>query len=111
MVPKLDRVKMSRVKRGVKVRFRLSEGGKVTVKATRGRSVVTRTVEVAKGRAPSRVRGLKAGRYRVQVSATDLAGNAAKSRAARASPSAANCSASLARSRGWVASTASWSTG
>ena len=79
VVPKLDRVKVSRVARGMRVRFRLSEAGKVTVKATRGRSVIKRTVEVAKGTRSVTVRGLKAGRYRVQVSAKDLAGNAAKS--------------------------------
>jgi plastocyanin len=79
VVPKLDRVKVARVARGVRVKFRLSEGGKVTVKATRGRSVTTRTVEVAKGTRSITVKGLKAGRYRVQVSAKDLAGNAAKS--------------------------------
>ncbi len=33
----------------MRVKFRLSEAGKVTVKATRGRSVTKRTVEVAKG--------------------------------------------------------------
>ena len=76
--PKLDRVKVSRVKRGVKVGLRLSEAGKVTVKATRGRSVTTRTFEVAKGTRSVTLRGLKAGRYRVRVSAKDLAGNAAK---------------------------------
>ena len=80
VVPKLDRVKVSRVKRGVKVRFRLSEGGKVTVKATRGRSVTTRRFEVAKGTRSVTLRGLRAGSYRVQVSAKDLAGNAAKAR-------------------------------
>ncbi|MDA0172459.1 cupredoxin domain-containing protein [Solirubrobacter taibaiensis] len=79
VVPKLDRVKVSRVARGVRVKFRLSEAGKVTVKATRGRSVTTRTVEVAKGTRSITVKGLKTGSYRVQVSAKDLAGNAAKS--------------------------------
>lgn len=79
VVPKLDRVKVSRVARGMRVRFRLSEAGKVTVKATRGRSVTTRTVEVAKGTRSITVKGLKSGSYRVQVSAKDLAGNAAKS--------------------------------
>ena len=79
VAPKLDRVKVSRVARGVRVKFRLSEAGKVTVKATRGRSVTTRTVEVAKGTRSITVKGLKSGSYRVQVSAKDLAGNAAKS--------------------------------
>ncbi|MBE2317685.1 hypothetical protein DVA67_017015 [Solirubrobacter sp. CPCC 204708] len=79
VVPTLDRVKATRVDRGVRVRFRLSEAGKVTVKLTRGKRVVrTRTVEVAKGTGSLSLRGLKAGSYRVQVSAKDLAGNAAK---------------------------------
>jgi plastocyanin len=80
VAPKLDRVKVSRAARGLKVGFRLSEAGKITVKATRGRSVTTRTIEVAKGTRSVTVRGLKAGRYRVQVSAKDLAGNAAKAK-------------------------------
>lgn len=78
VAPKLDRVKVARVKRGLRVGFRLSEAGKITVKATRGRSVTTRTVEVAKGTRSVTLNGLKAGKYRVQVSAKDLAGNAAK---------------------------------
>jgi plastocyanin len=77
VAPKLDRVKATGVKRGVRVRFRLSEGGKVTVKATRGRSVVTRTVEVDKGTRSVTLR-LKAGKYRLRMSAKDFAGNAAK---------------------------------
>jgi len=77
--PKLDRVKVSRVTRGVRVKFRLSEPGKVKVKATRGRSVTTRTFEVAKGTRTVTLKGLKSGRYRVQVTAADFAGNAAKS--------------------------------
>jgi plastocyanin len=77
--PKLDRVKVSRVTRGVRVKFRLSEPGKVKVKATRGRAVTTRTFEVAKGTRTVTLKGLKTGRYRVQVTATDFAGNAAKS--------------------------------
>jgi plastocyanin len=78
VAPKLDRVKVTRAKRGVRVAFRLSEGGKVTVKATRGKSVKTRTFEVDKGTRSVTLKGLKAGTYRVQVSAKDLAGNAAK---------------------------------
>lgn len=77
--PKLDRVKVTRVDRGVRVRFRLSEDGKVAIKLTRGGRVVkTRTVEVSKGTRTATIKGLGAGDYRVQVSAKDLAGNAAK---------------------------------
>ena len=78
--PTLDRVKVSRVSRGARVRFRLSEAGKVAIKLTRnGRRVKTRTVETTrKGTRSVLIRGLKAGRYRVEVKARDLAGNAAK---------------------------------
>lgn len=79
VVPTLDRVKVTRATRGVRVRFRLSEAGKVAIKLTRGGRVVkTRTVEVEPGTRTIKVPGLKAGTYRVQVSAKDLAGNAAK---------------------------------
>lgn len=84
VAPTLDRVKVSRVARGIRVRFRLSEAGKVAVKLTRGgRTVKTRTVEVDKGTGTVTLRGLKPGAYRVQVSAKDLADNEA-SRASRA---------------------------
>ena len=111
VVPKLDRVKVSRVARGVRVRFRLSEAGKVTVKATRGRSVTTRTVEVAKGTRSITVKGLKAGRYRVQVSAKDLAGNAAKSARARERHRPPLTARSHSRAARSAPSTASWSRG
>ena len=78
VAPKLDRVSVTRVRKGAKVRLRLSEAGKVAVKLTRGKTVKRRTVEVAKGTSSFTVSGLRAGTYRVQVSATDLAGNAAK---------------------------------
>lgn len=78
VAPKLDRVDVSRASRGVRVRFRLSEDGKVAVKLSRnGRVVKTRTAEVDAGTGALTVSGLKAGTYRVQVSAKDLAGNAA----------------------------------
>jgi plastocyanin len=77
LAPKLDRVSVTRVRKGARVRFRLSEAAKVTVKLTRGKSVKTRTVEVRKGTSSMTVNGLRAGAYRVQVSAKDLAGNTA----------------------------------
>jgi plastocyanin len=83
VAPKLDRVRVTRVRKGAKVRLRLSEAGKVVVKLTRGKTVKRRTAEVAKGTSSFTVAGLRAGTYRVDVSATDLAGNAAK-RAMRA---------------------------
>ena len=77
VAPKLDRVRVTRVRKGAKVRVRLSEAGKVAVKLTRGKSVKRRTVRVRKGTSSFRVVGLRPGTYRVQVTATDLAGNAA----------------------------------
>jgi plastocyanin len=79
VAPKLDRVKVAGVRRGVRVGFRLSEGGKVTVRATRGRTTRTRSFEVDKGTRSVILKGLRAGAYRVRVSAADLAGNAARS--------------------------------
>ncbi|MDA0180598.1 plastocyanin/azurin family copper-binding protein [Solirubrobacter phytolaccae] len=85
VAPKLDRVNVSRVRRGVRVRFRLSEDGKVAVRLTRGGRVVkTRTVEVDRGTGSVTVSGLRAGTYGVQVSAKDLAGNAASGSPSRA---------------------------
>jgi plastocyanin len=79
VAPKLDRVSVSRVSKGAKVRLRLSEAGKVAVELTRGKRVTRRILEVPKGTSAVTVRGLRAGTYRVRVTATDLAGNAAKS--------------------------------
>jgi plastocyanin len=80
VAPKLDRVAVTRVRKGARVRLRLSEAGKVAIKLTRGgKTAKTRTVEVRKGASSITVNGLRAGSYRVQVSASDLAGNAAKS--------------------------------
>jgi plastocyanin len=79
VAPKLDRVSVTRVRKGAKIRLRLSEAGKVAVKLTHGKTVKRRTVEVHKGMSAVTVNGLRAGTYRVDVSATDLAGNAAKS--------------------------------
>jgi plastocyanin len=78
IVPTLDRVAVTRVRKGARVRFRLSEAGKVTIRLTRrGHAAKSRTVEVRKGTSSATLKGLRAGSYRVQVSASDLAGNAA----------------------------------
>jgi plastocyanin len=77
VAPKLDHIAVSRVAHGAKIRFRLSEAGTLKVKLTRGKSVKTRTVNVRKGTSTVTVKGLRAGSYRVQVSAKDLAGNTA----------------------------------
>jgi plastocyanin len=77
VAPTLDHVAVSRVAHGARVRFRLSEAGELTVRLTHGKTVKTRTVEVRKGTSSVTVKGLRAGSYRVQVSAKDLAGNTA----------------------------------
>lgn len=77
VAPKLDRVKVTRARKGAKVRLRLSEAGKVAIRLTRGKSVKRRTAQVAKGTSTLTISGLRAGSYSVQVTATDLAGNAA----------------------------------
>jgi plastocyanin len=77
VAPKLDHIGVSRVAHGARVRFRLSEAGTVTIKLTRGKSVKTRTVNVRKGTSTATLKGLRAGSYRVQVSAKDLASNTA----------------------------------
>jgi plastocyanin len=79
VAPKLGRVAVARVRKGVRVRVRLSEAGEVTIRLTRrGKGAKTRTVRVRKGTSSATINGLRAGSYRVQVSATDLAGNAAR---------------------------------
>ena len=79
IAPKLDRVAVTRVRAGARVRLRLSEAGTVTVKLTRsGQKAKTRTVTVRKGASSVTVDGLRKGTYRVRVSAADLAGNAAR---------------------------------
>jgi plastocyanin len=79
LAPTLDRVAVTRVRKGARVRFRLSEASKVTIKLTRpGHAAKTRIVQARKGTSSATIKGLRAGAYRVQVSATDLAGNAAR---------------------------------
>jgi plastocyanin len=82
--PTLSAVRVSRVTRGARVRFRLSEAGRVTIKLTRGNRVVkTRRVDARRGTNTVIVRSVRAGRYGVQVSARDLSGNPARSKRAR----------------------------
>jgi plastocyanin len=83
--PELSRVHAGRIAGGVRVRFRLNEPGRVTVRVKRGgKTVRTRTVRV--GRAASRslrLRRLRAGTYRVELLARDLAGNRSRVKRAR----------------------------
>lgn len=86
VAPVLSGVKVRRVARGARVRFRLSEAGRATLALKRGaKTVKTRTVDVRKGANTVTVRGLKAGAYRVELRARDLSGNAARVKRARVS--------------------------
>lgn len=82
--PTLTRVAASRVKRGARIRFRLSEAGRATLKLTRGgRTVRSASVDARRGANTIVVRGLRAGSYRVELRAWDLAGNLARAHRAR----------------------------
>ena len=74
--PKLSSVSARRVRKGaVRVRLRVSEESDVEVAFKRGKRTVKRAKVSGSGRSSVTVRGLRAGRYRIQVRATDLAGN------------------------------------
>jgi len=83
--PKLTRVHASRIARGVRVRFHLSEPGRVTVRVRRGDHVVrARTVRVRRAATRTlRLHGLLAGSYRVEVTARDSALNRSRVKRAR----------------------------
>jgi plastocyanin len=75
--PQLTRVHVSRIARGARVRLHVNEPGRVTIRARRGHRVVrSRTVTLRRAATKTvRLRGLKAGAYRIEVLARDLAGN------------------------------------
>ncbi len=72
--PRLTAVRAARVAKGARVRFKVSEESVVTVRLKRG----GRTVKTGRS-AGIGLRGVtfrvRAGRYRVEVRAVDLAGN------------------------------------
>jgi plastocyanin len=73
--PTLSRVSARRSGKRVQVSFKVSEQSVVTVRlARRGKSVKTKKARTS-GRGSVTVAGLKAGRYSVKVTATDVAGN------------------------------------
>jgi plastocyanin len=77
--PVLSGASVRRAARAARVRFRLSEAGRVTIAVTRaGRTVTTRRVDVRKGASSVLVGGLRAGRYRIELRASDHAGNRAR---------------------------------
>jgi hypothetical protein len=82
--PRLRSVRVKRIAHGARVRFRLSEPGSVTVRAKRGgQTVKARSLRVRRaGTRTLSLRGLRAGSYRIEVLARDLAGN--RSRVAHA---------------------------
>jgi plastocyanin len=83
VAPTLSRVSVSRISRGARVRFRLSEAGRATLAFKRaGKTVKTRTVDARKGANAVTVRGLRKGSYRVELRASDLSGNAAATKRA-----------------------------
>ncbi len=78
-VPKLSAVRLSRVTRGARVRFRLSEAGRVTIKLKRANRVIkTLRADARRGANSMLVRGVRAGSYRVEIAARDLSGNPAR---------------------------------
>jgi plastocyanin len=75
--PRLSRVRAAGRDGAARVRFRLDEPGRVTVRLERGsRKVRSRTVRLRRaGSGAVTLRGLRAGAYRVEVRARDLALN------------------------------------
>jgi plastocyanin len=82
--PRLTRVRAAAIASGARVRFRLSEAGRVTIEVKRGgRTVRTKRARARSGVQAVSVRGLRAGRYRIEVRARDLSGNRSPERRAR----------------------------
>ena len=74
--PKLSSVSVKRVAKGAaRVRLRVSEDSDVSVTFKRGGRTVKSGTVSGTGAGSLTVRGLKAGKYSVQVRATDIAGN------------------------------------
>lgn len=82
--PRLSSVSAKRVaKRAARVRFRVSENADVSVVVKRGARTVKRASASGTGTGSLTLRGLRAGRYTVQVRATDVAGNRSSRRTVR----------------------------
>ena len=75
--PKLSKVSAKRVAKGsVRVRFRVNEESTVLISLKRGGKTVKTAVLAGSGTGAVTIKKAKAGRYSVQVRATDIAGNA-----------------------------------
>lgn len=76
--PRVLGLQASGVRRGARIRFRLTEDARVTVRVKRGRRTIRATsVSLARGthRLTMSGRQLVAGRYQIEISARDNAGN------------------------------------
>jgi plastocyanin len=81
--PGLSSLSARRVSKGARVRFKVSEESVVNVAVKRGGRMVKSVDVPGSGARSVTVSGLRAGRYVVQVRATDLAGNRSKLRTLR----------------------------
>jgi plastocyanin len=83
--PRLKSVRVKRSASGARISFRVSERARVTVRLKRGGKTVKTKRVTTSGSAKLTVggRALRAGRYRVELRAVDVAGNTSSLRAAR----------------------------
>lgn len=82
--PRVTRVRTRSLQGAARVRFRLDEPGRVSIRLERGSRGFTRNVRMRRaGRRTVTLRGLAAGRYRVEVRARDLGGNRSRLKRAR----------------------------
>jgi plastocyanin len=83
VAPELSDVAVKPGKRLARVHFRLSERATMTLVFTRGRTIRTERFRARGGANDVVVRGLRPGRYQVELRAKDLAGNPAPPERAR----------------------------
>jgi hypothetical protein len=78
--PSLSSLSARRVRRGVKVRFKVSEDAVTGVVFSRGQKIVKTYAVPGEGTRSLTARGLARGRYTVTLVAVDLAGNQSTAR-------------------------------